>query len=165
MPFTPFHFGLGALVKSVTPARAFSFQIFALSQVLIDVQPGLGLFLGWDELHGWTHTYPGALIIALATMAVWRGWVAIRPSRFDNGPISNLVVASSALFGTLSHVWLDSQFHVEMARLTPGVLKLWQTGDVTTNIETACLAAAELALLIYVMRCLLCKIWQRLRGR
>lgn len=152
MPFTPFHFGIGALVKSVTPARAFSFQVFALSQALIDIQPGLGLFLGWDELHGWTHTYPGALLIALATMVVWRGWVVGRPKRFDNGSISNFVVASSALFGTLSHVWLDSQFHAEMSNLTPNLLKLWKSGDVTTNIETACLAAAGLALLVYGVR-------------
>jgi hypothetical protein len=152
MPFTPFHLGIGALAKSVTPSQVFSFQVFALSQVLIDVQPGLGLFLGWDELHGWTHTYPGALIIALATMAAWLIWVRVRPKRCDNGAISNVVVASSALFGTLSHVWVDSQFHAEMANLTPESLKLWKTGDVTSIIETTCLAAAGLALLIYVER-------------
>jgi hypothetical protein len=161
MPFTPFHFGIGALTKSVTPSRAFSFQVFALAQVLMDIQPGLGLLLGWDVLHGWTHTYPGALAIALATGAVWLIWVAIRPQRFDSGPIRDGVVISSALFGTLSHVWLDSQFHAEMANLTPGMLKLWTTGDVTTSIETACLAAACLALLIIGVRSLLGRICQR----
>jgi hypothetical protein len=160
MPFTPFHLGIGALAKSVTPRRAFSFQVFALAQVLMDIQPGLGLFLGWDELHGWTHTFPGALVIALATGAAWWIWVAIRTKHFDNGPISREVVVSSALFGTVSHVWLDSQFHVEMAKLTPGMLKLWSTGDVTTGIETSCLAAAGLGLVIVGMRSLLCRIWQ-----
>ena len=106
------------------------------------------------------HTYAGALLIALATMAAWLSWVRVRPECFDNGPVSNLVMVTSALFGTLSHVWLDSQFHAEMARLTPSTLKLWQHGDATTPIETACMVAAELALLIYVMKSLLRRIWQ-----
>lgn len=152
MPFTPFHFGIGALVKSVSPGRAFSFQVFALSQILIDIEPGLGLFLGWDELHGWTHTYAGALLVAMATVAIWWLWERVRPKRLDNGPVSAFVMASSALLGTLSHVWLDSQFHAEMAKLTPDSLKLWTTGDVTTSIEMACLAAAGLALIIYGAR-------------
>ncbi len=68
MPFTPFHLGLGALVKSVTPNKAFSFQVFLLSQVLIDIQPGLGLFLGWNELHGWH-------ILMLAHCSLrWQPW-------------------------------------------------------------------------------------------
>jgi hypothetical protein len=161
MPFTPFHLGIGALAKSVTPMRAFSFQVFALAQVLMDIQPGLGLLLGGDVPHGWTHTYLGAFAIALATMAAWMVWVAIRPARLDNGPISREVVVSSALFGTVSHVWLDSQFHAEMADLTPGMLKLWTTGDVTTSIETTCLAAAGLGLLIVWVRRLLCRFYQR----
>jgi hypothetical protein len=39
-----------------------------------------------------------------------------------------------------------------MANLTPESLKVWKTGDVTGIIETTCLAAAGLALLIYVAR-------------
>ncbi len=79
------------------------------------------------------HTYAGALLIALATMAAWLSWVRVRPECFDNGPVSNLVMVTSALFGTLSHVWLDSQFHAEMERLN--MLRLWETADVPQSID------------------------------
>lgn len=154
MPFTPFHFGIGALVKSVSPGKAFSFQVFALSQVLIDIQPGLGLFLGWDELHGWTHTYAGALVIASATTATWWIWMRVRPKHFDNGPVRSFAISVSAFFGTLSHVWLDSQFHAEMANLTPDMLKLWRTPGAMAQIETACLLACVSALVFWVVRLL-----------
>ena len=52
MPFTPFHLGIGAFAKSVTPNRWFSIQGFTLSRVLIDIQPGISMTTNWGELHG-----------------------------------------------------------------------------------------------------------------
>ena len=43
MPITPFHFGPGALVKVIVP-KHFSWTIFALSNILIDLEP-VTLFL------------------------------------------------------------------------------------------------------------------------
>ena len=163
MPFTPLHLGIGAFARSVTPHRFFSFQVFVLSQVLIDIQPGMGLLLGWDELHGWTHTYRGALVIALATALLWMAWEHYRPKRCDNGHVSTVVLAYTSLLGTLSHVWMDSQFHAEMARLTPRWIKLWQTGDATTSIETFCLALFCLSAVIWIARRLALSLWRRYR--
>lgn len=163
MPFTPLHLGIGAFARSVTPHRFFSFQVFFLSQVLIDIQPGMGLVLNWDELHGWTHTYPGALVIALATAMLWTAWERCRPRRFDNGHVKGWVLAYTALLGTISHVWMDSQFHAEMAQLTPRWMKLWETGDATTNIETFCLVLFGLSLVIWIAIRLSLFIWRRYR--
>ena len=159
MPFSAFHLGVGALAKSVTPSRASSFQIFLLSQVLIDIQPGLGLLLDWEKLHGWTHTYLGALFIAFSTILLWRLWEQIRPLYCGNTYIGLKVLIGSTLFGTFSHIWLDSQFHAEMAGITPQFLMFWTTGDVRDNIETFCIASAMLALLIWVVRKLAWRIW------
>ena len=161
MPISPFHFAIGAVTRSVTPHRFFSFQVFLLSQVLIDIQPGMGLFLDWDELHGWTHTYPGALVIALATALIWMMWERYRPTRFDNGHVRGWILAYTALLGTISHVWMDSQFHAEMARLTRNWMKLWETGDATTSIETFCLALFFLSAMIWIARRLSLMLWRR----
>lgn len=164
MPFTPFHFGPALLIKSVAP-RHFSFQVFVLSQVLIDIEPGLGLLLGWEDLHGPTHTWSGAILIALLTYGLWRLWERYAPPRMLDTPrIGNWIVAVSAIFGTLSHVWLDSQYHVEMARMTPFRLMLYKTGDSATQIEILCIACAILALCIYLLRNLLLWLWLRYRA-
>lgn len=68
MPFTPFHFGLGALAKAVAPTRI-SFAGFALSQVVMDLEPGIKMLTGSAaDLHIITHNAIGASLIAFATL-------------------------------------------------------------------------------------------------
>ena len=63
MPITPFHFGPGALIKAAAPNH-FSWMIFALANVVIDLEPvSLFLLIG-DPAHPWLHTFPGALGVA-----------------------------------------------------------------------------------------------------
>ncbi|MFZ6876076.1 hypothetical protein ACO0LF_28780 [Undibacterium sp. Di27W] len=40
MPFTPFHFGCGALAKTVAP-KEFSFVAFAIAQIAMAIEPGI----------------------------------------------------------------------------------------------------------------------------
>lgn len=58
MPITPFHFGPGALIKAIAP-RYFSWTIFALANVLIDLEPVVLFLLIGDPAHPWLHTLPG----------------------------------------------------------------------------------------------------------
>jgi hypothetical protein len=153
MPVTPFHFGLGALAKSIAPKR-FSFQVFFLSQVLMDIQPGINLILGWRPLHGWTHTYLGAVCVGMLAALLWRIWEKIRPDLFATSVINNFVLIASCLFGTLSHVWLDSQYHQEMWRLTPIFARLLAPNEV----EKFCLAVLGIAGIIFVIRWLVARI-------
>ena len=147
MPVTPFHLGPGALAKSIAP-RNFSFQLFFLSQVAMDIQPGINLLLGWRPLHGWTHTYFGAVFVGMLVMLVWRIWEKIRPVVFESPILSSSVLGVSCFFGTLSHVWLDSQFHQEMWRLTPNMARLLDPDQV----ETFCLATLGIAGIIFTVR-------------
>lgn len=64
MPITPFHFGPGLLIKSVT-GKHFSWLAFVLANILIDLEPiGFFLFTG-EPVHPYLHTYIGALALGL----------------------------------------------------------------------------------------------------
>lgn len=123
MPFTPLHLGPGLLVKACLRNR-FSVVVFGWSQILIDIQPLLALTTGVVALHGISHTYLGAIFIALLT-AVTAGpairlgtWTGVIPRQFTR-PINRRVVLASALIGTLSHVALDSIMHIDVTPWLP----------------------------------------------
>ncbi len=130
VPFTPIHFGVGALGKAAL-GRRFSFAVFAGSQVLMDLEPGikiLGLLDG--PLHGPTHTVLGALLIAVATAVIWEVWQRYGPSAIVDriGRARHGIVVGTALFGTLSHVALDSIMHSDMG-LNAEMRAAFGTGD------------------------------------
>ena len=62
MPFRPFHLGPGAMFKAIG-GRHFSFMVFGGAQVLIDIEPLIGILRHQSILHGYTHTIAGALVI------------------------------------------------------------------------------------------------------
>ena len=64
MPFTPLHMGPGILIKSVLQG-SFSLMVFGWTQIVMDIQPLLVMLTGEGHLHGFTHTYIGATLIAL----------------------------------------------------------------------------------------------------
>lgn len=131
MPITPFHFGPGALLASVAPGRI-SWTVFALSNVLIDLEP-IGLFfLIGDPAHPWLHTIPGALAVAIVAAlagrrpceAFLRGWNSrLSPvqARWLWMPpaISSGAAWAGALLGTTSHVGLDALMHGDVRILWP----------------------------------------------
>jgi hypothetical protein len=131
LPITPFHFGAGALIKCVAPARV-SWSVFAFANVLIDLEPVVLFFTTGDPAHPWLHTLPGALAVtAIAATAgrrpcEWflRWW----NSRLSPGQASWLSVPVAitpgaawigALTGTASHLLLDSIMHVDVRPLWP----------------------------------------------
>jgi hypothetical protein len=131
MPITPFHFGPGALLASAAPGRI-SWTVFALANVLIDLEP-IGLFfLIGDPAHPWLHTVPGALAVAVVAATGGRRpgelflrwwntrlspaqarWLWVRPG------ITAGAAWSGALLGTLSHVVLDAFMHGDVRILWP----------------------------------------------
>ena len=131
MPITPFHFGPGALLASAAPGRI-SWTVFALANVLIDLEPiGLFLLIG-DPAHPWLHTIPGALAVAAMAASMGRKpceaflrwwnsrlspaqarWLWVRPE------LSPAAAWAGALLGTLSHVGLDAFMHGDVRILWP----------------------------------------------
>ncbi len=137
MPFTPFHLGPAALVKAAL-ARRFSFLVFGVSQVLIDIEPLVRILRHDDVLHGPTHSFVGAVVLAPVAALIGRaaGW-AIGPR------ISLAVALGSALIGTTSHVVLDAVMHGDMHPFWPFSVANPLLGLVSVrDLHLFCLASA-----------------------
>ncbi len=157
MPFTPYHFGAGALAKSIAP-RHFSFTAFVVSNVLIDVEPLVRMLGLLDDtiLHGPTHTFPGAVVIAALTLPAVRLWdrtaAALRLTGLRPPAVPTWMVLTSALIGTVSHVILDGMMHADMA----GYMSQYESWPIherpPRQVEYLCAELAWYALLIYIAR-------------
>ncbi len=66
MPFTPFHMEPGILIKSFLQG-SFSLMVFGWAQIIMDIQPLIVLLTGKGHLHGFSHTYIGASLLALVS--------------------------------------------------------------------------------------------------
>jgi hypothetical protein len=123
MPFTPFHFGPGGLIHALAPRRI-SFLSFAGANVLIDVEPLYFMVTGQDTLHRFLHTYVGATMAALATLALFAAALGLArrvwlPDVFQWQQLSLRPVAVGAVLGAYSHIVLDSVMHADMRPLAP----------------------------------------------
>jgi hypothetical protein len=120
MPFTPLHLGPGLVFKAIG-RRHFSFMVFGGSQVMMDIEPLIGILRGWSVLHGWTHTLPGALAIGSLAGLIGRP-ISERVLRWlDIGhpPFTWRASFIGAYVGTFSHVALDAIMHADMNPLRP----------------------------------------------
>lgn len=131
MPFTPFHFGPGASLKCVAP-KYFSFIVFMLSQVLIDIEPLYYMLRNEWPIHRFFHTYLGATFIVLITYGLGRPVAGIALSivqgrlRLTRQSLAaacvcvpKIAVFSAAVLGAYSHVALDSIMHSDIRPLAP----------------------------------------------
>ncbi|MBC8022483.1 MAG: hypothetical protein H7Y14_05150 [Burkholderiales bacterium] len=163
MPVTPLHMGPGMAIKAIAGER-FSLTMFGLAQVAIDLEPLIGIIRKAPELHGWTHTYLGATLIAVLVLFLGRP-LCIRIVRWWNAELRRNALdwlasrdgigwgaaAAGAFIGTWSHVALDSIMHLDMAPLRPfaagNALLLATTVD---TLYLACLIAGVLGVLLWV---------------
>jgi len=131
MPATPFHIG-AALVLQPVADNHFSVITFGVAQILMDIEPLIGLFRNSGTLHGVTHTLIGAIIIAILAAIVSPYICHLILGRFNrevefykvgwlSAPetASNIVIYSSAYFGTLSHVLIDSFIYYDIHPFVP----------------------------------------------
>tara|TARA_R110002167_G_scaffold110234_5_gene280668 strand:+ start:1715 stop:2209 length:495 start_codon:yes stop_codon:yes gene_type:complete len=123
VPFTPFHIGLGILVKALLQS-SFSLMVFGWTQIVMDIQPLIFLISGEGHLHVFFHTYIGATLLAivaalsgqyLSQFGLWL--LQVRPSIPVNIPW--WVVFLSAFIGSFSHVLLDSIMHLDIQLFFP----------------------------------------------
>ena len=124
MPFTPFHMGPGLLIKAFLQG-SFSLMVFGWTQIIMDIQPLIALLNRDENIHGFTHTYIGAVLIAIFSAVTGKhlsefGLVVLRISR-QHQPIkiSWVVTLISAFIGSFSHVILDSLMHKDMRPFSP----------------------------------------------
>ena len=124
MPFTPIHLGPGLAFKAIG-GRHFSFMVFGGSQVLMDIEPLIGILQNKPILHGPTHTLLGALIIGGIAAAIGKpiSSFVLGLLRIRHEPFTWLAAISGAFVGTYSHVLLDGIMHSDMSPwwpFTPG---------------------------------------------
>lgn len=123
VPFTPIHMGPGILLKSLLQG-SFSLMVFGWTQIVMDIQPLVVMITGTGHLHGFSHTYVGASLLAvlaaltgkyLSQIGLWI--LKITPS--VNTCIAWWVVFLSAFIGSFSHVFLDSIMHADVQPFFP----------------------------------------------
>ncbi|MBU0752976.1 MAG: hypothetical protein KJ787_04055 [Gammaproteobacteria bacterium] len=101
MPITPYHFGPALAVREIVGHRHFGIWAFTTTQVLLDLEPLIGLQTNATDLHTLHTPLMGVIytIAAVALMWKWERWSAI----------------PGAVFGTVSHLWLDAIYHADVA--------------------------------------------------
>jgi len=138
MPLTPFHFGPGIFIKSLSPKK-FSLSTFIVSQIVMDSETAWNIYEGNTRLHTFFHTYLGSNVAAaVSTIGVLLSYRLLQylkriispslatshsknrtsyPSEFQTPPLATIIMSS--LIGTWSHVLLDSFMHSDMAPFAP----------------------------------------------
>ena len=121
MPFTPLHMGPALLLKAGADRR-FSLFAFGCAQILMDIEPLLGLIRHAPILHGRTHTLAWALPIGLGAALLarllrgvvlrrWNREVSHYRLRWLSVPVSCSwgMLLWGGLLGTYSHLLLDGR--------------------------------------------------------
>jgi hypothetical protein len=116
--------GIGILTKAFLQG-SFSLMVFGWAQIIMDLQPLFMMLTGQAELHGFSHTYLGASLLAVFSSITGKylselGLRILHISKKANPiKITWWVVFISAFFGTYSHVFLDSIMHPDVRPFYP----------------------------------------------
>lgn len=155
MPFTPFHIGPGILIKSLLKG-SFSLMVFGWTQIVIDIQPLIVLITGKGNLHGFTHTYVGATLIAIlaALSGKYLSELGLKMLRITENDasisITWWVVLLSAFIGSFSHVLLDSIMHADVEPFFPFTLDNQFLGIISMSmLHIFCLYSGLIGAAIY----------------
>ncbi len=150
MPFTPIHLGPGLVFKAIG-GRRFSFMVFGGSQVLMDIEPLIGILRGWPVLHGYTHTVAGALVIGTLAGIIGRpvSEFALRLLRIAHPPFTWGASFAGAYVGTFSHVALDAVMHADMTPFWPLLAgNPWLSAVSIEALHLICFVSGGLGLLL-----------------
>jgi len=123
MPFTPIHMGPGIFIKAIMRG-SFSLMVFGWTQIIMDIQPLVVMITGEGDLHGFTHTYVGAVLIAIFSAMTGKhmselGLRILGIAREKPITILWWVAFISAFIGSFSHVLLDSIMHADVEPFYP----------------------------------------------
>lgn len=119
MPLTPFHFGVGLLIKGAAPSRT-SFLGFCASQVVIDLETAVHILRREWPVHRALHTFLVAVPAGALTGALV--WFAGRLLRSRAGRVetpSLMPALVGGILGGLTHPFLDGIMHGDIQPLWP----------------------------------------------
>ena len=127
MPLTPLHLAVGLPVKKYVSMKA-----FIITNILIDIEPGIMMFFRMDNLgypiHQGMHTLIGATAIA--------GFVCLLrafPTMKEFGPWM-----FGAFFGGYSHILLDALVHRDVEPFAPFFVGNPLFLDIHAEVSIAC---------------------------
>lgn len=141
-----------------------SLIVFGIAQIAMDLEPGIRMLVGADDaLHGITHTVLGAIFIAYCVVLVAprvrllivRRWnkEAIHYKQqwlIQSEVLSRGSTVAGAMFGTLSHVALDSLVHHDIQPLFPFSRANPTLGLLShDNVYLLCFLAAALGMIAW----------------
>lgn len=154
MPFTPVHMGPGILLKALLQG-SFSLMVFGWAQIVMDIQPLIVLITGEGHLHGFSHTYVGATLIAIFSALSGKylslfGLYVLEMNKNWQVTISWWVAVLSAFIGTYSHVAIDSIMHADLEPFSPLNSYNPFLGFISTELlHKLCLASAAVGAMLY----------------
>ena len=98
-------------------------MVFGWTQIVMDLQPLVVMFTGSGHLHGFTHTYIGAGLIAVfcALTGKYLAEYGLKLLNIVDSPMNMAwrVCFISAFIGSVSHVFLDSMMHLDVEPFYP----------------------------------------------
>lgn len=166
MPVTPFHIIAAAPIKAIIP-RYFSWSIFTLTNIFIDLEPITYFILTGVPSHKFFHSILGATFLGLISalyfrklcenyITKWnknlhpidRKWLEVK-----NSKISLFEGITGGLIGAWSHLILDSMMHQDIKPLWPffknNILLNTYSSD---TIIYCCSCLMVLGLIIYILK-------------
>jgi hypothetical protein len=132
MPVTPFHLLAATPIKAVFPNK-FSWSVFCLTNILIDLEPITCFLITLEPRHMFFHTIIGATLVGVIAathgrkycemaIGIWneelKGNLERKWLTFDRH-ISKTGAWAGALIGAWSHLLLDSIMHYDIKPLSP----------------------------------------------
>lgn len=156
MPLTPFHFG-PALGFGLPLRKYMHSPTFILTNVIIDVEPILVLFLGLRyPLHGYLHTFLLAffvgLILGYAMFLLERFLHPLyKAFLFETDETLNLKPFFVAgVLGTTLHVLLDSPLYGEMRPFFPLTINPLYNPALSLEVYSFCVWMGIIGIIFYV---------------
>jgi len=128
MPITPFHLLVATPIKAIAQRR-FSWSVFALVNVVMDIEPVAYFLITLNPAHRFFHTIIGATLIAILcaiygrrlcenAIEIWNEEIKTK-WLVTEARISKFAAWSGALIGAWSHLLLDSFMHDDIKPLSP----------------------------------------------
>lgn len=130
-------------------------MVFGGSQVMMDIEPLIGIILDKPILHGYTHTILGALLIGLVAAVIGKpiSSLVLKHLKIPHFPFTWIAAFSGALVGTFSHIGFDAVMHSDMNPLWPAAQGNGLLGIVSIDeLHLLCLALGIGGALVIAIR-------------
>jgi len=166
MPITPFHIIAAAPIKAIIP-RHFSWSIFTLTNVFIDLEPITYFIFTGVPSHKFFHSIFGATLLGLICALYFRklcgnyimkwnknlhpidrSWLEVR-----NSKVNLFEALLGGLIGAWSHLVLDSMMHHDIKPFWPFLSENIFLGLLSSNsILYSCVGFFIIGIVIFIIK-------------